>query len=234
MKSWFYVISFLIIFSCSSPQSTTEHETTTNSTTIEEPKKDIQRIHRFAPFLSPNHYLIDSAFGDLNKDDVEDVALISEIKTGEEYLRELIILIKDTTNDTYTLSARSTTAIPFTYFGGDDTGDNRYFGKLSIANNTVVFDDELSPAGKIKYVYRYQKGGWYLIGYSAMYPKQGYSFGIDYNLNTGRFIGDYNSLSEDTTGFKIDTIIKPKELPKLEEYSPGSIEMMIGDKNVYL
>lgn len=129
------------------------------------------------------------AKGDLNKDSTEDVALVIESTDKENFItnenmgskvlnvnpRQLLILFKDKVNGSYNLAIKQVALIPEANDPNDPciTDPLLEGGGITIKRGTIVIDlyNWVSCgsywAGRNTYVFRYQDGGFFLIGYDT-------------------------------------------------------------------
>ncbi|NUM81540.1 hypothetical protein HUU42_12105 [bacterium] len=140
-------------------------------------------------YLVPEGWqIIDVQVGDLNKDQVDDVAMIVEF-TGDVAMppRSLIIAFK--TADGYSEPYRADGVILGKYEGGT-MGDP--LQPMLIRRGTIVlsFSGGSRERWGFTYIFRYQKGDFQLIGATSSDGdpiEENYS-NYDYNLSTGRIV----------------------------------------------
>jgi hypothetical protein len=135
--------------------------------------------------------------GDLNKDGIQDIALIIE-KTTDIDARSLLIAF-GTKDNTYSLSIIADNVILPVIVGG---GYGDPFDGLMIDRGSVVVSDFGGGSGRWfhKYRFRFQENDWYLIGatmgsnHSIKEDKEMVFDTEDYNLLTGDYIIDLISM----------------------------------------
>lgn len=155
-------------------------------------------------FIMPGWKLIRQANGDLNKDGLPDVVGIiekTEFKTSEAPPRIMFILFKE--NDGYRLSIQSGKAILKADEGGI-WGDPLQDLLINRGSVVLTFYGGSSSRWGYTYRFRYQNGGWFLIG--ATFDTQ--------NINTGEGVrNDHNLL----TGITISTTTDEKSGKRVEK-----------------
>ncbi|QZY53937.1 hypothetical protein [Crassaminicella profunda] len=166
----------------------------TQSNTITE--NDVQDITSFIPkgwhILEKSDGQLASAEGDLNKDGIIDKVVVIEETNQMEYAPSRNLLIAFGNEDgTYTLSIKAEKAILLRNEGGP-FGDP--FDEIIIDRGSIMlkFFGGSSERWYLKYRFRYQNNGWYLIG-----ATEGGFVDVnddmlneeeDYNLLTGDYI----------------------------------------------
>ncbi|QEC44680.1 hypothetical protein [Pseudobacter ginsenosidimutans] len=140
--------------------------------------------------VPPNYTVIDSIFGDLDRDGIyELVASYTTHQTkdfNDNYIRELIIYKKK--NKQWTVWKQSSQALTASKDGG--MMSDPYAG-IEIKNGILIISEDGGSSWKWARTdkYRYQDGEFYLIGYSEHYGKIcEYWMDIDFNLLTGQCI----------------------------------------------
>lgn len=127
--------------------------------------------------------------GDLNKDGLDDLVMVYQpeklLKKENSAVRTLRILLMQ--NDgKYTLAAESNGAV------AGESMNNTYFSGLEIKKGLLIINHDFIRGGAV-HKYRYQNGGFYLIGGESHYGDASYHSGIDYNLSTGKYISTYDN-----------------------------------------
>jgi len=138
-----------------------------------------------------NYTIVDSVKGDLNKDGIEELVIVYNTEkekedTFESVPRELIIYKK--IKDNWMVWKKSKSAVYGSRDGGM-MGDP--FGEIEIKNGILLVSQNGGSSWKWGHTdkYRYQNGGFYLIGYSSTYGKPcEYWTEIDFNLSTGKMV----------------------------------------------
>lgn len=152
--------------------------------------------------------------GDLNKDSIDDVVIVTESIENDhrtETPRTLIILFGQP-DGTYRFQTKSlTAAFPM----------NKYhwcfYTDATIKKGILTLTHEFLNGGYSQHLYRFQNNGFYLIGASTNEGGQDYDASLEYNLSTGKYITTYNNYETgkktSNTGYQ-----KPLSLPRIENY----------------
>lgn len=163
------------------------------------------------------------AYGDLNKDGIDDAVIVSSPPNAEGELhpesRMTRILFKDKTGN-YSLAAESASVS----LGGD--GMHVFFSGIIIKKGILEINHDFLR-GWIKHIYRYQNNHFYLIGSSRVDGDASYVESGEYNLSTGRWTHKYeNDLPEenDTKSFSKKGIKKTDPLPLFDDFEPFSLD----------
>lgn len=176
-------------------------------------------------FLPENNKLDTMCRGDLNKDGLEDIVFVYQPKKLLEHqqntTRTLRILLKQP-NGQYRLAAEG----PHTVFPED--ANNVYFSGISIDKGILIIEHEYLRGG-CTYKYRYQQGGFYLIGASSYTGDPSYTYHLDYNLSTGQYVISYQYDDEKDKSNVKKGVKKLNPLPNIETFEPYSIK--IGDNS---
>lgn len=155
--------------------------------------------------------------GDLNKDGIEDIVMVSESKKtdNENPTARTLIILFGQPDGTYKLNTQSKTAV---------VGKNEYsyvfFSGVIIKNGTLIIEHEYLRGG-CTHIFRYQNGGFYLIGASSHTGDPDYYQSLEYNLSTGKFISTYEREKTTTT----NGTQKLTKLPKIETYKLFDVEV---------
>ena len=105
----------------------------------------------------------------------------------------------------------------------EDDG-NTFFSGTQIKNGVLIVDHEFLRGG-CTHIYRYQNGGFYLIGARNNTGDPSYMESFEYNLSTGKYVYDYSNDDDDTKSVKKQGTHKLNPLPKLETFELFSIEV---------
>lgn len=158
--------------------------------------------------------------GDLNKDGIDDVVIVTTAKENDHITqtdRTLIILFGKP-DGTYTFNTKSTTAI---------VGQNEYsycfFSEVYIKKGILYIEHEYLRGG-CKHLFRYQNGGFYLIGASSSSGDAENWSTREYNLSTGKYISTYES-DQDGKKSSSEGTKKPDKLPRIETYKLFTVEV---------
>lgn len=158
--------------------------------------------------------------GDLNKDGIDDIVMVSASKADDTQnvtVRTLIVLFGQP-GGTYTLNTQSKTAV---------VGKNEYsycfFSGIEIKKGILIIEHEYLRGG-CKHLFRYQNGGFYLIGASSNTGDPTFNQSLEYNLSTGKYIAEYRNYETDKKT-STEGIHKPAKLPRIESYKLFSLEV---------
>jgi hypothetical protein len=172
-----------------------------------------------------NWKLFQEAVGDLNKDSIDDVALIIEnsVPNGEgEKERALLILLKNNrTDDTYTQICRADHVILGSESGGL-LGDP--FWLMEIKKNVLRIDFVGGSADQwtTTHRYRFQGGAFYVIGATYKAESHGITEIYDYNLSSGKIIVTKKDATNKANNSTKNLVHKIK-LPPLAYFSPEAV-----------
>ena len=172
-------------------------------------------------FLPAGQILDTVSYGDLNKDGLEDVVFVfqpkKDLQHEESITRELRILFKQA-DGKYLLAAKSTLAV------APESEVYFLFSGIEIKNGTLIVDHEFRHGGCSR-IYRYQHGGFYLIGASQANGDGSYINTLEYNLSTGKYISDFTKDGDEANSVHKEGVYKLNPLPKIETYELLSIEV---------
>ena len=173
-------------------------------------------------FLPPNWKFKDSAEGDLNRDKINDVALVIEYKDTVDEMRPngyenhgsprvLLVLLKNQKTDSYDLFLQNNTFI-VRYGEGGMSPDP--YDQVDIVKGILLISIEF-VRGSTNYKFRMQNGDLYLIGGSSYGSSGGMLEGIDANFSTGKAKIESGPIEEDP---KVKWVTLPKTpLKKLRD-----------------
>lgn len=171
----------------------------------------------FTSYLPPNNHLDTLTRGDLNKDNIDDIVLVSESNDTniETTTPRTLIILFGQPDGTYKLNTKTTTAV---------VGKNEYayvfFSGITIKNNTLIIEHEYLRGG-CTHIFRYQHNGFYLIGASSHTGDPDYFQSLEYNLSTGKYIAIYEREKKTIT----NGTQKLTTLPKIETYKLFDVEV---------
>lgn len=155
--------------------------------------------------------------GDLNKDGLDDLVMVYQpeklLKKENSKGRTLRILLKQDDGN-YQLAAESNGAV------AGENMNNVYFTGLEIKKGLLIINHEFIRGGSV-HKYRFQNGGFYLIGAESHYGDAAYHSGIDYNLSTGKYISTYDNWDDNKDlpkSSKKEGIKKLTTLPNIETF----------------
>ena len=137
-------------------------------------------------FVPMGWKLLQSASGDLNKDNIDDmVAIIENENDSEPEYNDRILFVVFKTGTGYALSVQSDTAVMLAGDGGA-FGDPLSGLEVKRGSFLISFYGGAGSRWGISARFRYQDNGWYLIGYTEYsYEMNGHEESFDYNLLTG-------------------------------------------------
>lgn len=163
----------------------------------------------------PDGYSIkDTTSGDLDKDGIAELAVAynTDKDIDGSVIRELIIYKNK--NGKWTSWKRSLQALGGSTDGGM-MGDP--YGDMAISNNILSISHEGGSSWKWNHTdkYRFQDGGFYLIGYTSSYGKVCEEYlDVDFNLSTGKLIVTKEIEKCDEKGDSKSTIQKETMIKK--------------------
>jgi hypothetical protein len=142
-------------------------------------------------FIPKNWFLKDSCAGDLNGDNITDIAFVVELKdtineirpdssTNRASPRILLIAFKNNDSNLYGLVLQNNTLI---IRSGESSMDPDTFGKLSIAKKILNIEFEFIR-GYSFYKFRFENNDFYLIGAVSNGVSGGEFNGLEVNFST--------------------------------------------------
>jgi len=162
--------------------------------------------------------------GDLNKDGMEDLVIVYQpeklLKKENSPARTLRILLKQSDGN-YQLFAESNGAV------AGESMNNTYFSGLEIKKGLLIINHDFIRGGSV-HKYRFQNGGFYLIGAESHYGDASYHSGVDYNLSTGKYISTYDNWDDNKDlpkSSKKQGIKKLTTLPNIETFEIYTLEV---------
>jgi hypothetical protein len=187
-------------------------------------------------FIPENWTLIQEAFGDLNKDSVDDASLIIEYAGDAlegERPRSLLILFKDKESDLYTQACMSEHAILDGQSGGT-MGDP--FESMEIKKNVLILKFSGGSREQWSTMHRYRlKDGFYfsVIGATYRVEDMGVTKTFDYNLLNGNMILTTKDSRNKANNKTINKTQKLVPIP-LESFDPDALWAIMNpqDNNV--
>ncbi len=141
--------------------------------------------------IPKNYAIVDSVKGDLDKDNIEELVIVYNTEKEKEEAFESVpreLIIYKRIKDNWMVWKKSKSAVYGSRDGGM-MGDP--FGEIEIKNGILLVSQNGGSSWKWGHTdkYRYQNGGFYLIGYSSTYGKPcEYWTEIDFNLMTGKML----------------------------------------------
>jgi hypothetical protein len=169
--------------------------------------------------------LISVVYGDLNQDNIPDIAMVTQDTLNENAPYRLEIFFTQENGDKK-LIVRTDKAIEAQFPNGREQhiwGNG--FDKLSIQKGVLWIENELIR-GHFEHKFRYQNNQFELIGYSyGNSDGLGKLYLIDFNLSTGKRIETIENYSSDTLEERKEKTIKLYPLPDLQHFEPYSNEL---------
>lgn len=168
---------------------------------------------------------IKKAKGDLNKDNLDDLVVVTQDTINEKAPYKLEVFFAQP-NGIYKLIVSTTKAIDPQYPEGKNGYYNgQSFYTVSIEKGILIIRNELIR-GNFEHKFRYQNNNLELIGFSEVYSDgQGTMGTVDFNLSTGIRVSTserYDDSDEKPTKSEKKILIRP--LPKLQEFKPFKTE----------
>lgn len=163
---------------------------------------------------------LESATGDLNKDSIDDVAVVIEkiVEDSDEAPRALLALFQKK-DKTYELACRADKGI----MAGD------YFTGISV-NKNVIRIDHFNAQGRGKWEtvhrFRYQNGDFFMIGatHKGSDGVTGSTYNYDFNLSNGKMIVQVTDTKDPKKNKNETKVLKLPALPKLKDFEPFSLD----------
>ncbi len=169
--------------------------------------------------------LISTASGDLNNDNLPDsVAVLQDtLDDTKPYQLQVFFAVSDST---YKLHLQSDSAIEVESPNGKEGYSNgTSFNEVTIKSGVLSLNTELLR-GHYEYKFRYQNGNFELIGFTETYSDgQGILNSSDFNLSTGLRIEKIERYDTGKQISKTQQVIKIKNLPKLQHFTPFSTDL---------
>lgn len=182
------------------------------------------RSKNWKDFLPPGQKLDTLATGDLNKDQLDDLVMVYQpeklLKKENSPGRILRILLKQS-NGQYQLAAESAGAV------AGESMNNVYFTGMDIKKGLLIINHDFIRGGAV-HKYRYQNGGFYLIGAESRTGDASYYSSIDYNLSTGKYIEVYENWDNHKDlpkSSKKEGVQKLQSLPDIETFELFSVSV---------
>jgi hypothetical protein len=159
--------------------------------------------------------------GDLNKDGIDDIVFVSQTEEnpGEHSTDRTLNILLGQADGTYKQSAVSRGAV---------AGKNEYgyvfFSGVEIKKGVLIVEHEYLRGG-CTHIYRYQNGGFYLIGASTHNGDPSQNSSIEYNMSTGNYVSEYINYDDEKLSRTVKGKLKPASLPRIEDYELFTIEV---------
>jgi hypothetical protein len=175
-------------------------------------------------FIPANWFLKDSCAGDLNGDNINDIAFVIELKdtideirpdssTNKASPRILLIAFKNKNSNLYGLVLQNNTLI---IRSGESGMDPEAFGKLSISKKILNIEFDFIR-GYSFYKFRFEKNDFYLIGAVSNGVSGGEFNGLDVNFLTQKAKITTGAVSGEHQKIKWSKILT-RTLTKLQEF----------------
>ncbi|MFP3598799.1 hypothetical protein [Chryseobacterium sp. SIMBA_029] len=182
------------------------------------------RSAKWQDFLPEGQKLDSVVTGDLNKDGLEDAVIVYEaeklLKHERNEKRILRILLKQQ-DGKYELAAESSGAV------AGENMNNVFFTGIEIVKGILIVSHDFLRGGST-HKYRYQNGGFYLIGAESHTGNAAEYSSVDYNLSTGKYVSVYENedqLPELPKSYKKEGVKKISPLPNIETFELFSLEV---------
>ena len=199
-------------------------------------KEVVSKEQSIDNFIPENWILIDTAYGDLNKDNVSDVAIVVRntdkkniiLNDGDSVNNNpysLIILFKDQSTNTYKQTIKNDKFIPH----DDAIPKHGPFSAITVVNGNLrielatVFDVGTHYFSSVNYLFRHQDNDFALIGAETSFTNKADGKTEDYSINflTKKYsITNSNAFDENqkaTTEWKTFELDKLKTLSTIDE-----------------
>lgn len=169
-------------------------------------------------FTPKGWVLLKKAEGDLNGDQVSDVAVVFDkdipLKERKPDVADRLLVILFKTKEGYALSASSLEVVRCVQCGGS-YGDP--FQEIKIANKVVQIDHYGGTSWRWGEVdkFRYQNNGWFLIGHTQISSYDMYEVTSDSNLSTGSVVYSWGTEGEKKEEKKAKLLLKPIPLAEI-------------------
>ncbi|XZF16095.1 hypothetical protein ACTHGU_08145 [Chitinophagaceae bacterium MMS25-I14] len=169
-------------------------------------------------------HIASKATGDLNKDNIPDMAVVTQDTTDDKEPYRLQVFFGEP-GGRFKLVIATTQAIAPRYpegKGGYATGNDFY--ELTIEKGVLSISNELLR-GHFEHKFRYQNGNFELIGYSEVSSDgNGVMETIDFNLSTGIRLNKRERYDTDKVLSNTKKKIMIRPLPKLQDFKPYDSE----------
>ena len=162
---------------------------------------------------------VNTVYGDLNKDGLNDIAIVTQDTLHENAPYLLEVFFKKPNGDLTRIVSTTRAIAPQFPNGRERHIWGNGFGELSI-HNGVLWIETGFIRGHMEHKFRYQNNHFELIGYSYVNADFGTIYIIDYNLSTGKRIEKEGAIGDDTYTITKDEVIKLNPLPNLNEFEP--------------
>ncbi|NOT76257.1 MAG: hypothetical protein HOP08_15120 [Cyclobacteriaceae bacterium] len=179
----------------------------------------------FRSFIPAGWELLAAASGDLNKDSIDDVAIIIEERVGSGdfgKLRNIMILFR-AKDGKYSLACKGEKAVMGSESGGT-MGDG--FNEMKIVKGVIIlnFAGGSRDQWDLTYRYRYQNGDFYMIGATNKGGNGIDSYNFDFNVNTGKMIVVKKYKSNPKKNINETRVVKKDPQPMLKSFEPWTLQ----------
>lgn len=171
------------------------------------------------------NYQITKVVGDLNKDGLSDIVIVTQDTINDSFPYKLDILLAKSKGE-YKLIVTSIKAIlPQFPYGKNSYRDGTRFTSIAIKNGVLSINMELLR-GHYEHKFRFQNGYFELIGFTESFSDgQGTATTTDFNLSTGIRIEKSIDYRTDKVISKSKKKILIRPLPKLEDFEPSKNDL---------
>lgn len=167
-------------------------------------------------------FTVSTAHGDLNKDGILDLVIVTQ-DTASNFGPYRLEIFFTQPNGDKKMIVQSDHAIEVQYPNGKDGWlHGNALEQVSIKKG-VVWIEMGFLRGHMEHKFRYQNNRFELIGYCYADVLAGHLTTIDFNLSTGHRIEKYGGIDQNLKVIS-DTIIRINPLPNLDEFTPYSNE----------
>ena len=167
---------------------------------------------------------IQEAFGDLNKNGIEDKVVVNQDTLFDEQPYKLQIYFKDSLSKFKLITSTTKLIEPKFKLNSGKTQNGVIFSGITIAKGILIVSVELLR-GHYEHKFRYQNGNFELIGFSTVSSNGiGYLESTDFNLSTGIRIIKKGKIEDDKMKIIYKGKILLRPLPKLQDIVPYETE----------
>ena len=168
---------------------------------------------------APYNFIVSKTVGDLNKDKLDDLVVVSQDSLNENRPYRVQIFFAKPIGG-YKLIATADSAIQAQYPHGNGNSGDVFFVNIKIENGILVIYNDLIR-GHYEHKFRHQNNNMELIGFTIINSNgNGIIDSRDFNLSTGvmiETIEHYDGDGETTTKKKV---LKIKPLPIIQTFAP--------------
>jgi hypothetical protein len=181
-------------------------------------------IHGFVP---QGWSILEEVRGDLNKDSIDDVAMVIEdtiMGDADFQKRAILVLFKNKKDQRYELMGRGDKAI-LTAEDGGILGDPYSGIKIKKGILQIDFLGGSRDKWNLTYKYRFQNGDFYLIGATNKGGNGIQSYSYDYNLSNGKIVIVVKDPENKKNNMNQTSVVKQMQLPSLRTFECWSLSL---------